>query len=121
MPPQALKFIERASFRREHVNQIVPVIGQDPLCVCEAFHADWIFASLIQLLADLFDDRLDLLGIASAANHEKIREGGHFTQVQNANVEGFLRFGGSNSGEPRGGCERLGNWVRGRVVLLSDR
>jgi len=103
------------------VDQIIAVIRQNPFGVFEAFHADGIFAALIELLADLFHDRLDLLGIASAADHEKIREGGDFAQVQNANVEGFLRFGGSNGGEPRGsGLERRYG-LRGRAVLLSDR
>jgi hypothetical protein len=49
---------------------------------------------------------LNLLRITSAADHEKIREGSHFAQVQNANVEGFLGLGGSNCGEPRGGGKR---------------
>jgi hypothetical protein len=84
------------------MNQVIAVIRQDPFGVCEAFHANRIFAALIELKADLFHDGLHLLGIASAADHEKIREGGDFAQVQNANVEGFLGFGGSNSGEPRG-------------------
>jgi hypothetical protein len=75
---------------------------------------------LIELLADLFHDGLDLLGIASAADHEKIGEGGDFAQVQHANVQGFLGFGGSNGGEPRRSGERRCSRVRGRVVLLSD-
>jgi hypothetical protein len=102
------------------VDQIIPVIRQNPFGVGEAFHADGILAAPFQLLADLFHDGLNLLGIAPAADDEKIGEGGDFAQIQDANIEGFLRFGGSNGGEPRGGGERRCNGVRGRVVLLSD-
>jgi hypothetical protein len=72
------------------VDQIIPVIGQNPFGVLETFHTDRVFAALGELPADLFDDGLDLFGIASAANHEEIGEGGNFTQVQNTNVESFL-------------------------------
>jgi hypothetical protein len=102
------------------VNHIVAVISQYPFGVFEAFHADRVLAALIELLADLFHDGLDLLGIASAADHEKIREGGNFTQIQNSNVEGFLGFSGSNSGEPQGGGERRCGGLSGRVELLWD-
>jgi hypothetical protein len=120
VPPQPLEFIKRPRFGRENVDQIIPVIRQYPFGVGEAFYADGIFATSFQLLADFFHDGLDLLGIASAADDEKIGERGDFAQVQNANIEGLLRFGGSNGGEPRGGGERRCNRMRGRVVLLSD-
>jgi hypothetical protein len=120
MPPQALELIERAGFRREYVDQVVAIIRQDPFSVREAFHADRIFATLIELLANFFHNGLDLLGIASAADDEKIREGSYFTQVQNPNVDGFLRFSGSNGGKPRGSSERQCSRMRGRVVMLSD-
>ena len=120
VPPQPLEFIKRARFWREDVNQIIAIIGQDPFGVCEAFHADRILAALIELQSNLFHDGLELLGIASATDHEKIREGSHLAQVQNANVEGFLGLGGPNCGEPRGGGKRWCSRLRGRVVLLSD-
>lgn len=63
------------------MNHIIAIIGQNPFGVREAFHADGIFAALFQLLADFFHDRLDLLGIASTADHEEIRERGYFAQV----------------------------------------
>ena len=72
------------------MNQIVAVIRQDPFGVREAFHADGIFAASFKLLADFFDDCLDLLGIASAADDEEIRESRNVTQVQNANIEGLF-------------------------------
>jgi hypothetical protein len=102
------------------MNQIIAIIGQYPFGVGEAFHADWIFAATFQLLAHLFHNGLNLLGITAAADHEKIREGSHFAQIQNANVEGFLGLGGSNRGDPRGGVERQCSRLRCRVVLLSD-
>ena len=120
MPPQPLEFIERPRFGREDVNQVVPIIGQNPFCICEAFHADRILAAPFELLANLFHDGLDLFGIVSAANHEEIGESGNLAQIQNSNVDGFLGFGGSNGGEPRGSSERRCNGLRGRVVLLSD-
>lgn len=83
------------------MNQIIAVIRQYPLGVCEAFHAHGMFTALIEPQAHLFHNGLGLFGIASAADHEKIGKGGHFAQVQNTNVESFLRFRGSNSGEPR--------------------
>jgi len=86
VPPQALEFIEGARFWREDVNQVIAIIGQDPFGVGEAFHADGIFAASFKLLADHFHDGLDLLWIASAADDEKIGEGGDFAQIQNANV-----------------------------------
>jgi hypothetical protein len=87
------------------MDQKIAVIGQNPFGVGKSFHADRIFAAPFQLLADLFHDGLDLLGIAPAADHEKVGEAGNFTQIQNANIEGFFRFGGSNGGEPRRGSE----------------
>ena len=102
------------------MNQVVAVIRQDPIGVLEAFHADRIFTALSEFLSHFFHDGLDLLGITSAADHEKISEGSHLAQVQNANVEGFLRLGGSNCSEPCGNGRRQCKRVRGRVVLLSD-
>jgi hypothetical protein len=72
------------------------------------------------LLAHFFHDGLDLLGIASTADDEEIREGSDLAQVQNTNVEGFLGLGGSNGGEPRRSGERRRDGLRDRVVLLSD-
>ena len=102
------------------MNQEVAVVRQNPLGVGEAFHADRIFAALIELLSDFFHNGLDLLRIAAAADHEKIRKGGDVAQVQHTNVQGFLRFGGSNSGEPRGDGDQPCGRLRGCVVLLSD-
>jgi len=102
------------------MDHVVAVIRQNPLGVGEAFHADRIFAASIQLLANFFHDGLDLLGITSAADHEEIRERGDFAQIQHANVEGFLRFGGSNGCEPGGSADRRCSRMRRCVVLLSD-
>jgi len=63
------------------VNQIIAVVGQDPFRVGESFHADRIFAALVELQANLFHDGLDLLGIASTADHKEIGEAGYFAQV----------------------------------------
>ena len=120
MPPQPLQFVERPRLGRKDVDQIIPVISQDPLRVGEAFHADGIFAALVQLLADLFHNGLDLFGIASSADHEEIRERSNLAQVQNSDVQGFLGFRGSNGSKPRRGAERRCGGMRGRIVLLSD-
>ena len=77
MPPQPLQFVKRACFGRKDVYQIVAVIGENPFGVRETFHADRILAAPFELLADLLHDGLDLLGIAPATDHEKIREGSY--------------------------------------------
>ena len=102
------------------MNQVVSVVRQDPLGVRKTFHADRIFAAPVQLLADLFHDRLDLLGVASATDDEEVREAGDFAQVQDANIKGLLGFGGSNGSEPRRRSDWRCNGVQGRVVLRSD-
>ena len=72
------------------MDQVISVIGQNPLRVCEAFHAHRIFTAPFKLLADLFNDGLNLFGVVSAADHEKVRERGYVAQIQYTNVEGFL-------------------------------
>lgn len=90
MPPQALQFIKGARLGREHVDKIVAVIRQNPFSVGKSFDADRIFAALIELLAYLFHNGLNLLRVIAAADHEKIGERGDFAQIQNSNIGGFL-------------------------------
>ena len=68
------------------MNQIVAVIGQNPFRIGESFHANRIFAALIQLLANLFYDGLNLLGIISAADDKEICKSGDVAQIKNAYV-----------------------------------
>jgi hypothetical protein len=74
--PQSIQIVVSTRFFREHVNQVVAVIGQDPFGVCETFHAHRTLAAFIELTADLLSDGLNLFGIATGANDKKIGEGG---------------------------------------------
>ena len=51
VPPEALQFVISARLRRKHVDQVIAVIGQNPLGIPETFDADRIFAALLQLRA----------------------------------------------------------------------
>jgi len=106
MPPQPLQVVIRARLRGENVDEVIAVIGQYPLGVVETFHADRVLAPLCQLRADLFADGLNLLGIRAAADHKKVCERRDLAQIKHSNVDRFLRFGGSDRGEPRRGVKR---------------
>jgi len=106
VPPQPLEVIISARLRGENVDQVIAIIGQNPFSIVEAFYADRVLAPLGQFRTDLFADGLDLLRIRSAADHEKVGERCDLTQIEDSNVDGFLRFGGSNRDEPRRGAKR---------------
>lgn len=103
------------------MNQIIPEIGQDPFGIREAFYADGVFAAFVELLPDLFADGLDLLRIAPAANHEEVGKRRYFAQIEHADVEGLLGFGGSNSSEPWRIGKRRGRGLNGCGALLSNK
>ena len=107
MAPQSIQIIVRTRFFREHVNQVIAVVGQYPLGVCETFHAHWTLAAFIELTADLLSDGLNLFGIATGADYKKIGEGGDIAQIQYADVGRFLRFSGAGRSEPGRGRERF--------------
>lgn len=96
MPPKPVEVVVSPCFRREYVDQIVPVIGQYPFRVVKTFHADGVLPAFLQLQADFFADGLNLLRIGSAADYKKIGKGCDATQIQNPDIDGFLRFGGAN-------------------------
>ena len=98
--PQALQVIVLARLGGEDVDQIIAVIGQNPFGVFESFHADRIFAALVELRADLFADGLNLLGVGPAADHEEVGERGDFAQVKHTDVDRFFRFRGADCGKP---------------------
>jgi len=79
-----------------------------------------MLAAVLQLRADLFDDGLDLFGIAPRAHHEEVGKRGYIAQIQHANVCCFLRFCGADRSEPRWGGKRKGDRLNRVTALLSD-
>jgi len=102
------------------MDQQIAVVRQHPFGISEAFHADRILAAQLQLLRHLFRDSLNLFRIRTGADHEKVGEGSHLTQIQHTNVDGFLRFSGADSSQPRRGFKRRGNRVNCGVQLLLN-
>lgn len=102
------------------MDQVVAVIGQHPFRVAKAFHADGMFATLIQFRSDLLGDGLDLPRIATGAHHKEVGKRGNLAKVENPNVDRFFRFGGADCGEPGRGRFRCGVGLKGGVTLLSD-
>ncbi len=90
------------------MNQVIAVIGQNPLGVLKTLHADGMFAALLELDSNFFADGLDLLRIAPAADYKEVGERGNTAQIENPNVTGFFRFCGADGREPRGAGGRRG-------------
>src|SRR5262249_28582805 len=105
MPPQALGIVKDARLLREDMHQVIAEIHQHPLGIRESLDTHRIFTGLLQLLADLLANRLNLTRIRSGADDEEIGERSHLAQVEYPDVDGFLRFGGAYGSEP-GRCLR---------------
>jgi hypothetical protein len=114
--PQSIQIVIGARLFGEHVDQVIAVIGQDPLCVIETFHAHRTLTAFVQLPADLFGDGLDLFWIASGGNYKKVGERGDIAQIQHADVGRFLRFSGAGSDEPGRGREGFGEFLPGSIT-----
>jgi hypothetical protein len=99
--PQTIEIVIGASFLGENVDQVVAIVCQNPLGILEALDTDRMLTMLVKLTADLFGDGLNLLGVATGGDDEKVGERGDFAQIQYPDVGGFLRFSGAGSDEPR--------------------
>jgi hypothetical protein len=89
------------------VDQIIAVIQQNPFGVLISLDARRIFAQLLQLDLDFVGDGLNLAGVGTAADDEKVGEGGYFAKVEDLDIFGLLRLGGLNRGEPK----IFGSWL----------
>jgi hypothetical protein len=98
--PQTIEIVIGASFLGENVDQVVAIVCQNPLGILEALDTDRVFSDLVKLTSDLFDDRLNLFGVAAGGDYEEIRERGDFAQIEHSNVGGFLGFSGAGYDEP---------------------
>jgi hypothetical protein len=63
------------------MDQVVPVIGQNPFCILKTLHIHRVLPASFQLQANFLGDGLDLFGIAPAADDEEIGEGSNTAQV----------------------------------------
>lgn len=63
------------------MDQVVAVVCQNPVGVFKPLHADRVFASFFQLESNLFANGLDLPGIRSGADYEKIGKGCDLPEV----------------------------------------
>lgn len=75
------------------MDQIVAIIGEDPIGVAITLDTDRKFPSLAKLRANLVANRLDLLRIRTRADNKEIRERGNFPQVEHLDVCGFFGLG----------------------------
>jgi hypothetical protein len=100
--PQAFQFVVGARFFRKHVDQIVAVVGENPLRIVETFDAHRVLATIGELLAYLFADRLDLAWVRTRTDHEEVGKRSNLAQVQYAYFNCFLGGGGADGGQPRG-------------------
>ena len=88
------------------MDQVIAKIGEYPLRIVVAFDADRMLAALCQLQADLFADGLNLLRIGAGTDQEEIGERGYVPEVEDSDVNRFLRFGGADCGKPRRSAKR---------------
>jgi len=114
--PQSVQIVVGARLFREHVDEVIAIIGQYPFGVREAFHAHRTLAAFIELPADLFSDGLNLFGIATGADYKKVGEGSDVAQIQHADVDGFLRFSGAGRGQPGRSGDRFCEFLPGSAA-----
>lgn len=81
MAPEPFEIVEGPGFFGKHVDQVVAVIGQDPVGVLEAFDTERVLAPIGELCANFFADGLDLARIGPRADNEEICERRDFAQV----------------------------------------
>jgi hypothetical protein len=88
------------------MNQEIAVIGEDPLRLVVALHADRQFTGLMfQLKVHFVADGLHLPGIGGSADDKVIGEGGDSGEIQDDNVGGLFGFGRAYGNQPiRGRC-----------------
>jgi hypoxanthine phosphoribosyltransferase len=100
------------------VDQKIAVVTQNPVGLLVAFDAEGQFAALLQAHADLIADGLDVALVGPRADHEMIGERGDAGQIENADISGFLRFGGAYGKQPGGDFGRLRfSWLAARIGL----
>jgi len=75
------------------VDQEVAVIEQDPFGRIIALYTDWKLAHVLEEFADLISYRLRLPLVCSGTDHEVVREGCDFTQIEDDEISGFFGFG----------------------------
>ena len=90
------------------MNDVVAVVGEDPLRVVVAFQTVRQLAMLLELGRHLVADGLALLRIGRRAEDEVVGEGSDLPEVKNANRGGFLRFRGAQGNQPRLDLANLG-------------
>ena len=110
------------------MNQVVPIVHQDPIRIGVALHAGWPFAQFFQLDLDFIADGLDLPAVGTGRDNEEVSEGGNLAQVQNTDIKGLFALRGFYRGAPDWGLSgfrglRNGSWGNllfgsGQVWLL---
>src|SRR5581483_2056318 len=74
--PKPLEVVILPRSRREAMDQQVAVIGQDPLGLRVALHAERHLAMFFKIQPDLVGDRLDLTGVRSRTDYEIVGKRG---------------------------------------------
>ena len=81
----------RARLLGEDVHDEIDIIQQHPLRPVVAFHIVRVVAVALEAQLDVVGDRLDLPRVGAGADQEIIGETGDLSQVENYQIQGFLR------------------------------
>ena len=120
--PEPFQLKVLAGFRRKDVDEVVAVIGQNPLGGLVAFEAVGEIAVLVlELKADFVGNGLHLAGIGAGADDEVIGEGSDAGEVENDDVSGLFVAGGADGGEPVGLGSLVRYWTGGRFGFTNNQ
>ena len=75
------------------MDQIIPVIEQNPLGILIALDAIRVLAKLFELDLDFVRNRLNLPGVSATGDHEKVGKSGDFAEVENPDILGLFCLG----------------------------